>query len=72
MQGGADWMTGMKLRKTDGYNGKRDDLTVNTCVYKIQQYKPNIFAKNPRLTKTMKDERMLVASTFLTITAVVW
>lgn len=61
----------LKPNKPETYDGKRDFLTVNTWLYKVEQYLTLIHLTNPG-TPLNDASRVMYASTFLTGTAAVW
>ena len=63
---------GLKPKQPDSYDGRRDYLSVNTWLYKLEQYLSILMVLNPSLTRMSENGRVMLASTFLTGTAAVW
>ena len=61
----------MRPNKTDNYEGKRNFLSVQTWIYKIEQYLLLIQASQPDCQMT-DTNRIMFATTFLAKTAAIW
>lgn len=70
MDGAAGSIT-LKPNKPEPFGGKRDFLTVNTWLYKVEQYLALVQISNPAAPLT-EGNRIMYASTLLTGTAAVW